>query len=742
MRTKSLISHLLRFTKGWSKTHYRAVWGGLFAAYLAVIGGYAYYSFEDARCSLIGDIDERLRIGASAIAEILPADYHDRAVNKDSISEAEYLEILDNLTIFADKAGFLSIASAVVRDGKVYFTGNNSTLKERRYASWPDYFEVWKNPANGFWQAYKTGGPVFHEYHNKEGHVRSVFLRANSPGQNTYIIAVDYDISHIQELSRKEMGKSALFALISLFAALPIFGAFLWYTKAQAAWIKESEEKYRRLTEEISEWIWETDIDGNYTYVSPRVKDLLGYDPEDIIGKNAFNLMPPEEGERVGAIYQEVLKEKKAFQGLENINLHKDGRHVIMESSGSPVFDKLGNLIGYRGIDRDITEKVAAAKERKKVEAQLQHSQKMESIGLLAGGIAHDFNNMLTAITGNLSLVQNNLSEQDPNRSHIESALAGANIGQKLTQQLLVFAKGGSPLKEPKDITKLVRDTANLVTTGSNVKCAFEIKNQPLFTEIDEGQMNQVFSNLVINAIQAMPRGGTITLTSESIRVEPGDNLPLNAGDYVKISVEDQGVGISPANIDLIFDPFYTTKQKGSGLGLSTAFAIVKKHGGHINVESELEKGTRFEIYLPATQKDLKKETNTELRKHKGGGRVLVMDDQEPLLRLYTALLGSMGYSAETAPEGKRAIELYEAAMEEGRAFEAVILDLTVPDGLGGAETLVALKELDPNVTALVSSGYSNDAIMANYQQYGFIGVLKKPFTMKELGEALSKALA
>jgi CheY-like chemotaxis protein len=285
----------------------------------------------------------------------------------------------------------------------------------------------------------------------------------------------------------------------------------------------------------------------------------------------------------------------------------------------------------------------------------------------------------------------------------------------------------------------LLKKAAIFSIRGSKANCDFQLSKDLWATEIDESQMNQVIGNLVINANQAMPNGGTLTIRTENTEIDDKSGLPLSGGQYIKIVVEDQGVGIQKNQILNIFEPYFTTKQKGSGLGLATAYSIIKRHDGHITVYSEIEKGTVFNIYLPASSKNIKESVDKAENKHKGQGKILVMDDQEAILKMIGRMLNNMGYGTELVMDGSEAIEKYRDAYQGKNPFDLVILDLTVPGGMGGAKTITELLKVYPEVKAVVSSGFSNDPIMANYEDYGFCGVVPKPFTKAQLSEVLNK---
>jgi len=379
--------------------------------------------------------------------------------------------------------------------------------------------------------------------------------------------------------------------------------------------------------------------------------------------------------------------------------------------------------------------------ERKKMEEQIQHAHKMEAIGTLAGGIAHDFNNMLGVITGNISYILSNINEEDEFFEVISDIHNGAKHAQSLTQQLLTFAKGGAPIKKVTHINQLIKESSEFVLSGAKAVCDFQLSKDLWATEVDEGQINQVISNIVINANQAMADGGVISIGTVNILIGKDSILPILEGRYIKVSIADTGTGISEKHLSKIFDPYFTTKEKGSGLGLATAYSIIKKHDGHIEAYPLENKGTVFNIFLPASSKDVVEIKKIEESTHTGKGKVLVMDDQEPILKMVGRMLNKMGYEAAFAFHGNQAIEMYQQSYESNDPFDFVILDITVPGGLGGVSTIPELKKIDPKVKAIVSSGYSNDPIMANFEDYGFCGVIPKPYTKKQLAEILNMVL-
>ena len=383
--------------------------------------------------------------------------------------------------------------------------------------------------------------------------------------------------------------------------------------------------------------------------------------------------------------------------------------------------------------------------DRKRMEEEMLKVQKLESVGVLAGGIAHDFNNILTAIMGSTGLAMlymksGNTTDVFKTLSTIESASRRA---KDLTAQLLTFSKGGMPIRKEISIASLIRESADFVLSGSNVKCEFLIPDNVWSAEVDAGQINQVINNLVINANQAMPDGGTIFISVENITQHKAEEIDyLSSGRYIKISIKDQGVGIPEKLLQKIFDPYFTTKATGNGLGLASSYAIVNKHGGLIKVESEMNIGTTFFVYLPASvKKSFETDKSEVITPLADNCKILVMDDEEPIRNASKQMLSFLGYSVECAKDGEEALKLYCVARDMDKPFDAVIMDLTIPGATGGDKTIKQLLAIDPKAKVVVFSGYSNNQIMSNYKEYGFKGVITKPFKIQEMNELLQKVI-
>ena len=378
--------------------------------------------------------------------------------------------------------------------------------------------------------------------------------------------------------------------------------------------------------------------------------------------------------------------------------------------------------------------------ERERMETELTRAQKLESLGLLAGGIAHDFNNLLGAIMGNLSLAMLDVDPANPASHQLAKAEQASLRAQELTRQLLTFSRGGTPVKKLIALAGVISEAAGFALQSSRVLHELAIPRGLWPVEADEGQMMQVFNNLLINADQAMPLGGIIRIFAQNITLGPGNGLPLGAGPYVKISVADEGAGIPAEHMEKVFEPFFTTKQKGSGLGLAVSYSIIRKHEGLITVESEPGRGTTFHIYLPASQREVvfswRDDTFT-----KGNGHILVMDDEEEMRNTTGDMLVRLGYTVDYAGEGGEAIAKYRQAQEAGQPFGAVIMDLTVPGGMGGKEAVRKLLEIDPAARIIVSSGYSHDPVMSDFRSYGFQGLVTKPYRLHDLSEVVAAVI-
>ncbi|MEL6823124.1 MAG: PAS domain S-box protein, partial [Calditrichota bacterium] len=464
---------------------------------------------------------------------------------------------------------------------------------------------------------------------------------------------------------------------------------------------------------------------------------LLDCKPNQIIGKPLQAAL--QNGSfGSGEFWQRLIEDSEDSIHREPLEVQREnGRKLKITTALSAMYDDERKRIGSVIVLRDVTNEIA-------LEEELRRTQKLESLGILAGGIAHDFNNILTAIIGNISLGKLSLSEQHAVSLRLDDAERAAVRAQDLTRQLLTFAKGGAPIKRAASITEIIRETADFVLRGNRTKCEYLFSPDIWNVEVDEGQISQVINNLVINSAQSMPNGGTIHILCENFEaVEDARfrDIYLTPGNYVRIVVGDEGVGIPKQYIEQVFDPYFTTKQKGSGLGLATSYSIIKRHEGYIFVESDYQKGSEFTILLPAKPGLEVKDRQQSQAVYGGNGKILVMDDEETILEVAEAMLIRLGYEAVLCKDGAEGIEAYHQAVREHAPFRAVIADLTVPGGIGGKEMIATLRKSYPDMLALVSSGYSNDPIMAEFREHGFQGRILKPYNVQILGAALKEVV-
>jgi PAS domain S-box-containing protein len=561
-------------------------------------------------------------------------------------------------------------------------------------------------------EVFKSGKPLFREKNNPRIGTIEIYAIpiCDETGNIVYVVESGRDITH-----RK---------------------------KAEEALAAEKERLAVTLRS-IGDGVITTDVDGRILLLNRVAEGITGWGQEEAIGKpfcEVFNIINEKTRKPPPDPVQRVLSTGVAVE-MENhtVLISRDGAEYVIADSGAPIRDQLTRIIGAVVVFRDITEK-------RKMEQELLKAQQLESIGVLAGGIAHDFNNLLTAILGNISLAKILAPKGEKIHMKLIEAENASMRARDLTQQLLTFSRGGAPVKKTARIDDIIRDSASFTLSGSHSNCRFDIESGLWPVEVDSGQISQVINNLIINADQAMPGGGVVDVTCRNVTVGDEEGLPVPKGRYIAVSIRDHGVGIPPESIERIFEPYFTTKKSGKGLGLATVYSIVRNHKGYIEVSSIEGEGTTFTFYLPCVDGDgepspIKAAVPDETSPADFSGKVLVMDDEENIRDVAGEMLDFLGYKTEFAGDGAEAVEIFKSRLGSSEPFAAVLMDLTVQGGMGGKEAMELLMKLDPGVKVIASSGYSNDPIMADYKSYGFSGIISKPYQLSDLKQVLAQVL-
>jgi PAS domain S-box-containing protein len=508
--------------------------------------------------------------------------------------------------------------------------------------------------------------------------------------------------------------------------------------KAENALITEKE----RLTvtlRSIGDAVIATDTFGHITLMNKVAETLTGWSLSEALGRplsDVFVIINEQTRQPCENPVDRVMR-SGAIVMLQNhtMLLNREGGEIVISDSGAPIRDRDSVIIGVVLVFRDDTEK-------QRTRDTMRKAEQLESLGVLAGGIAHDFNNLLGGLFGYIDMARDGIRSDHEAIRNLDKAFSVFGRAKDLTSQLLTFAKGGAPARKTKSLPPLINDTVRFALSGSVVKAEFFIDPGLKPCDIDENQMSQVLDNITINARDAMPRGGTITVSAVNLTSDTPLPPILKAGPYIRVSVSDQGTGIAQDHIVHIFDPFFTTKQKGSGLGLAVCYSIIKRHDGTLEVESQLGKGSTFHIYLPVSTKAVSTELSSSVTNiHKGSGRILVMDDEDYIRDIAGTMLSDMGYEVSTATCGEEAIELFSEAQKTEKPFHLVILDLTVPGGMGGKEAKDCIRKIMVDVKIVASSGYSEDPVIAYPANNGFDASLMKPYKKAELAETVRRVL-
>jgi len=509
--------------------------------------------------------------------------------------------------------------------------------------------------------------------------------------------------------------------------------------------LKESHQMMEKLARLVPGVIYQyrlyPDGHSSFPYSSPGMMDIYGVTPEEVQedASKVFTRILPEDVDGVAREIQLSAENLTTFYSGEfRVDLPSTGIGWRW-SQAHPEKLEDGSIL-WHGIILDITEKKDAEDVRRKYEDQLNKSQKLESLGVLAGGIAHDFNNLMGGIFGYVEIARASTEEENI-KHYLSQAMSTIDRAHALTHQLLTFAKGGAPNRKVDSLFPFVQEAVQFALSGSNVSCRFDIPLDLGLCHFDKNQIGQVIDNIIINAKQAMPDGGRVDMSARQVYLGEGEKPDLETGEYICLSIGDNGPGIAPDNIEHIFDPFYSTKTTGHGLGLATCFSIVKRHRGTIEVESEQGEYTRFHVYLPVTSLPREEEAAEEEKSHRGSGTILLMDDERVIREIMRGILESFGYGVISRDDGKGAVDYFLAHNNRELGLKAIFLDLTVPGGMSGREAVEKIRENNREIPVFVVSGYADDPIMVEPKKFGFTASLSKPFRMTEVAEMLNRYL-
>ncbi|MFZ5476167.1 MAG: hybrid sensor histidine kinase/response regulator [Myxococcota bacterium] len=510
--------------------------------------------------------------------------------------------------------------------------------------------------------------------------------------------------------------------------------------KAVEAALAAERERLAVTLGSIGDAVMAVDTRARIVLVNPVAEQLTGWSAAEAVGRpidEIFRIYNERTGAKAPDPVDRVLR-TGVIVGLANHTVleSRGGERRSIADSAAPIRGADGATFGVVLVFRDVSQ-------QQRIEDELARASKLESLGVLAGGIAHDFNNVLTAIVANLSLARAKLPTDHVARARVDAAVRACERAQGLTRQLLTFAKGGAPMKKATSIEAVLRESATFALQGSSTRATIDLEADLRAVDADPDQLGQVLHNLVLNAAEAMTEGGTILVRARNEVMGPAPTQPLVPGPFVRVDVEDGGPGIPAEHLPKLFDPFYTTKPTGTGLGLATVYSIVHRHGGHVEAANRPGGGARFSVWFPAADgpEEATRAGGPDVALLPRGGRVLVMDDDPVIRELAGQGLADLGFEGAFAADGAEAVALAEVAVGEGRPYVAVILDLTVPGGMGGREALERIRKVDPEVRAVVSSGYSNDPVLADPRSHGFHGVLPKPWKVEELAAVLAAVL-
>jgi PAS domain S-box-containing protein len=518
-----------------------------------------------------------------------------------------------------------------------------------------------------------------------------------------------------------------------------IVGVYISYQLKQTVYQKEAQNERLDVTlRSINEGVIAINQNGEIILINKVAEELIGLSQEKAYRQlisQRFREIFEQSGPSLDCIIERVLKNKEIVElNKHGLLIETKGIERIITGSISPTLDSQNNVVGAVIVLKDVTLE-------QKITNELFNASKLESIGTLAGVIAHDFNNILTTINGNLEIARRENKDVSERLEALDEVTKAVYRAGELSRQLLTFSKGGEPNKEMLDLAALVRETALKTAIGTNTE--IEVKAEPGLGLIkgDKRQLAQVVQNLVENAIQAQMEGRKVLINIENVTLDPHEIIGLPEGCYTRVSIRDWGVGIPTENIERIFDPFFTTKKGNKGLGLTTAFSIIKKHSGNLVYNKAPLYGSIFSFFLPLTSiqntpVQMERDSSPEIKLMP---RILIMDDEVSILKMVSKVLQKRGYQVHTAEHGEDAIKQYREAIDLLAPYDVVIMDLTIPNGLGGKEAIQKLRAIDRSARVIVSSGYSDDPVIARYWEFGFDGVVVKPYSLNELISAIEK---
>ena len=513
--------------------------------------------------------------------------------------------------------------------------------------------------------------------------------------------------------------------------------------KAAREALKQSGRRYRNILESIKEGYFEVDLKGTFTFFNDQVCEIIGYPRRELMGMNNRQYTTPATAQKMFQLFNQVFKTGEPAKIAKYEIIRKDGTPKILEVSASLMRNSDSEPSGFRGILRDVTNRIQAEKDKKRLESQVQHAQKMEAVGTLAGGIAHDFNNLLMGFQGNISLMLMDLDEEHPHSEFLNNMERYVKRGSDLTRQILGFARGGKYQVKTINLNDLIHKSADMFSrTKKEISIHKKFQEDLWSVEVDQGQIEQVLLNLFVNAWQAMPGGGNLFLETENATLEENDYdkpYAISPGRYLRISVSDTGIGMDKATQERIFEPFFTTKGvgRGTGLGLASTYGIIKNHNGIINVYSEKGHGATFRIYLPASKKQVIKEKARPELLEVGTEMILLVDDEEMVADIGKDMLEKLGYKILVAPGGTEAIKIFNTHRDQ---VKLVILDMIMPD-MSGGETFNRLKAIKPDAKILLCSGYSLNGRASKIMKQGCNGFIQKPFNLKQISRKIREIL-